>query len=318
MNTDKFYTAETTDKMSKILMPVLTGVILGAVIIRAHYDVFNPIIDSSLGLTALYCVCYTFYMFFKSAKNSSTSICLFKDYLSVVIAKKGGEKTRTDIAYSDISAYKIMPRVNLNNLISINSESNKLLANPIIAKIWVILHKICFNKFLLRPYGFKTIIELKDGQVFEFSDSKTDGVLIYSPGYVYRMLDLKRYKTDFPLELLEFDSKKDIEGFKEQFDYYDKEGKSLKLWKNKRYLASLLLYTALFGLFSFLIASVVAYTIWSHAGNESLAKLELTYTLETFAAIVIPMWYLALTVNIFGAERNKRAQSEIKNIILPE
>lgn len=294
MNTDRFYVVETTDKMSKILMPVLTGVILGAVLIRAHYDFFNPIIDTSLGLTALYCVSYTFYMFFKSMKRSSTEVELLKNYLSVVLTDTKGNKTRTDIGYDNIKSYTISPNWNRNK--KDEGEVKK-------------------ENCLLRPFGYKTTIELKNGEKFVFQDSKSDGVLIYSPAYVYRMIDLKRFKPDFPLEVVNVDSKKDIEGFNAQFSYYRENQKSLKLWKNKRYMKSLWLYTILFGFFAFLIAAAVSYTIWKSVNNESFAIIMLSCTLKTFAAIVIPMWYLAITVNIFGSERNDRARAQIKEII---
>lgn len=294
MKADRFFIVDTVDKLSKMFMLVFVGVVLGTVLVRTYYDFLNPTVDSIIGVIALYCVLFTFYMYFSGLRKKTVKVALFKDYVSVILASKGGISERKDIAYSDIKAYKVYAQTN---------KTNAMLENP---------NK---DKYTLRAYGYKTVIETKDGEIFEFSNSRDDGVMIYSPAYIYALIDLKRYYPDFNLELINFDSNRDTEDFSYQFEYYEKNEKCLQLWQNKTYMLSLMQYTILFCAFAFLVAAVVSHALYREYGNISGATAVIIATLKTLFAIVVPMWSLALTVSVYGSKRNDRARTEIKEIL---
>lgn len=292
MKADRYFIVSTIDKLSKMFMLVFVGVVLGTVLIRTYYDFFAPDVDTILGLSALYCVFFVFYMYFSNKQKSSTHVAFFKDYLSVILTKKNSFKQRTDIAYSDIKSYKVSLK---------GAEKNK--------------NK---EKSTFRAFGYKTLVETYGGQQFEFCDSKEDGVLIYSPAYIYALLDVKRFRPDFNLEFENFEFNRDVEDFNYQFKYYEAEGKSLQLWKNRTYLLSLLQYTVLFCVFAFLIAAIVSYAVFHEYHNIYTASQIILSALKTLAAIVIPMWTLAFVVSIYGGRANMTAQNILKEILCSE
>lgn len=294
MKTDKFYAVSTTDKLSRMLMLVFTGIILGTVIARTCYDLLNPVIDIMLGVIALFSVLFTFYMFFTSIKKSSTCIEIFKEGLSFVITKKDEFPTRTTVQFSDIKLMKISPQTTRKNL-SLDEP------DP--------------DKFFLRAFGYRTLVELNNGEKYEFSDSKTDGVLMYSPAYIYRMLDVKKMLPSLKLELSYFDSKNDNEDFLHQFDYYAEHGKCLPLYKNKKYIISLLQYTALFFASAFIISSFVSVSLSFGLNNYEAIGSVMIDMFKTFVAIIIPMWALAYTIAFYGSRRNEEAQKAIYKLL---
>lgn len=294
MKTDKFYLVSTTDKLSRMLMLVFTGIILGTVIARTCYDLLNPVIDIMLGVIALFSVFFTFYMFFTSIKKSSTNVAIFKDGLSFIISKRDELPTRTDIEFSDIKSLKISPQTTKKNL-SLEEP------DP--------------DKFFLRAFGYRTVVELNNGEKYEFSDSKTDGVLMYSPAYIYRMLDVKKMLPSLNLELCYFNSKNDNEDFLHQFDYYAENGKCLPLCKNKKYIVSLLQYTALFFASAFIISSFVSVSLSMGLNNYDATGTVMLDMFKTFVAIIIPMWALAYTIAFYGSRRNEEAQKVIYTLL---
>ena len=293
MKTDKFLEISTTDKLSKMLMLVFTGVILGTVIARTFYDLVTPVIDITLGVIALFCVLFAFYMFFTGIKKSSTKIAIFKDYISFISLKKNCLPTRTDVGYSDIKSIKISPQATKRDMEKGETD---------------------VNKFSLRIFGYKTVVESLNGDVYEICDSKTDGVLMYSPTYIYRMLDIKKHVPNLNLELVNFNSKNDSEDFETQFKYYEENGTTLSLLKNKKYVVSLLQYTALFLVLSLAISTVVSSILYYGLHSPATAYAVMGNTIRTFAAVVVPMWALAYTVSFYGARRNDDARVAIDKI----
>ena len=89
MKTDRFYAVDTVDRLSKMFMLVFVGVVFGTVIVRTYYDFLNPTVDAVIALIAIYCVLFTFYMYFSGKKKSSTKIAFFKDYISIILTKGG-------------------------------------------------------------------------------------------------------------------------------------------------------------------------------------------------------------------------------------
>lgn len=295
MSTDKFFSIDTTDRISRVLMTVFTGIVLGVVLVRILYSMINPPIDLILGVIALYSVFFALYMYFSEIKKTAVKVAFFKDYLSIILKKGNGISERKDIAYSNIKSYTVY---------AIESKEIKVL--------WHTFKK----KPSFRTYGYKTVIEMNDGEIFEFKNvKKTDGAIIYSPAYIYALYDVKRYYPSFNLEFVGFETKKDFEGIDYQMTYYQKTGKTPKVWENKKYMKSLTEYT-----FWFFVAAVIVVllVIFKDKANQ-VSILAVTYSsLRALFAIVIPMWSLAVTVSICGGKRNEFAQNEIKNVIQPE
>ena len=198
MNTAKFFAVEIVDKVSRMAMLIFAGIILGSVLAVAFYNLILQSFGWTLILIVLYCVAFSIYVSFTNAKRKVSQVEIFKDHLAFVFKKKNEISSRAIVNYNDIKSYKISPLTDAKNLKKENPDK---------------------NKYSLRVFGFKTTIEKNDGQILEFQDSYSDGVLMYSPAYVYRMLDVKRYIPEFPLELVNFDSKKDVEDFDKQFEY---------------------------------------------------------------------------------------------------
>ena len=294
MKTDRFFAVNTVDKLSKMFMLVFVGVVLGTVIVRTYYDFLAPSVDSIIGVIALYCVLFTFYMYFSALKKSSTKIAFFKDYISIILTKKDLLPVRIDIAYDDIKSYKVYAQTNARNAESANPDK---------------------DKYALRAYGYKTVIEKNDGSIIEFKDSRADGVLIYSPAYIYSLIDVKRFRPSFNFEYIDFDSNKDTEDFYHQFEYYEKHEKNLQLWQNKTYMLSLIEYTILFFVFAFLVAAVVSYFLYMQYGNVNASSGVIISSVRTLVSIILPMWALALTVSLYGNIRNKSAREDIKEIL---
>ena len=292
MSTDKFFSIDTTDRISKMLMTVFTGIVLGVVLIRILYSLLNPPIDFVLGVMALYAIFFALYMYFSEIKKTAVKVAFFKDYLSIILKKGNGISERKDIAYSNIKSYTVY---------AIESKEIKVL--------WHTFKK----RPSFRTYGYKTVIETNDGEVFEFKNvKKTDGAIIYSPAYIYALYDVKRYYPSLNLEFIGFDSKKDFEGINYQMTYYQKTGKTPNVWENKKYMKSLAEYT-----FWFFIATVIVVLLVIDRDKTSqVSIMAVTFSsLRALFAIVIPMWALAATVSICGGKRNEFAQNQIKKVI---
>ncbi len=294
MNTAKFFAVEIVDKVSRMAMLIFAGIILGSVLAVAFYNLILQSFGWTLILIVLYCVAFSIYVSFTNAKRKVSQVEIFKDHLAFVFKKKNEISSRAIVNYNDIKSYKISPLTDAKNLKKENPDK---------------------NKYSLRVFGFKTTIEKNDGQILEFQDSYSDGVLMYSPAYVYRMLDVKRYIPEFPLELVNFDSKKDVEDFDKQFEYYTENENNLPLFKNKRYCLCLLKYTVIFAVIALLIGCAIAYILYYDLKDTQTALTMLWAVLGIIVAIVIPMYMFAFTTTVFGGKFNKYARNVIKTII---
>lgn len=291
MKTDRFFVVDIVDKNSRMLMLLFAGITLGTVLAFAYYKLFGQSIGYTLLLVAIYCILFAFYVSFTGYKRKVSKVYILKNYLSFVFAKKHEISSRCDIGYNDIKSYQISP-------LSYSKDDN-------------------FNKdkSSLRVFGFETIIETKDGRTLKFSDSKQDGVLIYSPNYVFRMIDLKRSMPDFPLNLVNFDSKKDVENFSLQFEYYLNTGKNLSLFKNKKYLKCILKYTLGLCLIAIITASIIAYVMYADLKASEIALSLICNTFKILLAIVVPMWLIVALSSFVGGKYNNKVSKIIKTII---
>ncbi len=294
MKTDRFFAINIVDKCSRMFMLIFAGIILGAVLALAYYNIFSRQIGSTLILIAAYCVAFICYVTYTNAKRSAIKIEVFKDKLAFVFIKKHEISKRIVLEYSNIKSYKISAQSEKKTLNS--SSANK-------------------NGYSLRVFGYNTKIETKDGQTIEFSDNSSDGVLIYSPAYVYRMLDVKRCVPDFPLILENFSSKKDAENFEYQFNYYDTTGETLSFFKNKKYMRCLFIYTFTFFVIAAIIAGAIAYPLYLGLQDAARVNMLLIFVAEILCAIVLPMWLIALFTSFFGGKCNRHAKNTIKEII---
>lgn len=294
MKADRFFVVNIVDKFSRMFMLVFAGMVLGAVLALAYYNIFRPEIGSTLTLISVYCVIFICYVYVANSKRKITKVEIFKDHLSFIFAKKNEISTRQDINYSDIKSYKISSLTDKKNYNSANPDK---------------------DKYSLRVFGFETTIETNDGSILNFSDNSRDGVLIYSPTYIYRMLDVKRFVPNFPLELVNFDSKKDVENFKYQFDYYSLGGETLSVFKNKKYLICLFKYTLAFALIAVIVAGIIGYTLYIGLKNPGSFYMLIYATIKILLSIVIPMWIIAVLTSVIGAKLNRHAKNTIQSII---
>lgn len=294
MKADRFYVVEIVDKLSRMLMLMFAGIILGVVLALFYYNIFDPEIGATLTVIIIYCIVFSSYVSFTNAKRNVSKVEIFKDHLSFVFEKKNEISTRTNINYSDILEYKISP---------LSDKKNLKLENP------------DKNKFSLRVFGFKTTVKTKSGEELQFQDSYSDGVLIYSPAYVFRMLDIKRYIPDFPLVLENFDSEKDPEDFKYQFEYYEKNEKTLPFSKNKKYLKCLLKYTLIFTIIAAVIALVLSYMLYAAVKTPAVITALLWTTLGILIIMTVPSYVVALFTSFFGNIFNRKTRNIIQNII---
>lgn len=294
MNAAKFFAVEIVDKFSRMAMLIFAGIILGSVLAVAFYNLVLQSFGWTLTLIVIYCVAFSLYVSYTNTKRKVTQVEIFKDHLGFVFKKKNEISTRAVLHYNDIKSYKISPLTDKKN-------SQKETPDP--------------NGYSLRVFGFKTVIEKNDGEILEFQDSYSDGVLMYSPAYVYRMLDVKRYIPEFPLELVNFDSKKDVEDFKQQFSYYSENEANLPLLKNKKYCFCLIKYTLIFALIALIVGSAIAYILYNDLKDTQTALTLLWTVLGIIIAIIVPMYLFAFVTTVFGGKFNKYARNIIKAVI---
>ncbi len=294
MNADRFFAVDIVDKFSRAFMLLFAGITLGAVLAFGYYYIIMPSIGATIALISLYCILFASYVGFTNSKREISKVEIFKDRLSFVFEKKHEISKRKTVLFKDIKSYKISP---------LTDKKNSLKENPDI------------NKFSLRVFGFKTTVELFDGETFSFQDSFSDGVLVYSPSYVYRMIDIKRFIPDFPLVLENFESEKEPENFKYQFKYYQELNENLSIFKNKRYLACLTKYTVIFAIIAAIIALVIAYIIWADFKDMSNALMMLYTTFGILVGIMVPMWLVAISTSFCGGKFNLKAKNIIEKII---
>lgn len=294
MKTDRFYTVEIVNRISRTLMLFFEGLVLGSILSLGCYYVFKPPIELLITLIVIYCIIFGIYVAVTNSLRKVTKIEIFKDKLSFVFEKSNQISQRKDADFNDIKSYKISPLTYKKNLLSNNPDK---------------------EKFSLRAFGFMTNVELNNGEIITFRDSYSDGVLIYSPAYVYRMIDLKRFVPDFPLILENFESKKEPENFNFQFKYYEELNKNTPLIKNKRYLLHLIKYTIIFTVIAAAAALIISYTIYSGLNDKINALIFLYAVFAILACIVIPMWLIAFFTSYFGNIFNLKAKNIIEKIV---
>lgn len=294
MNTDKFFSIAIVDRFSRMLMLLFAGITLGAVLALAYYIGFGARIDYTIIMVAIYCVLFSTYVSVSSSKRKVSKVEIFKEKLSFVFEKKWHISSRCDIKYSDIQEYKISP---------LSDKKNMALEAP---------NK---DKFLMRVFGFQTKVKLKDGRELVFQDGYTDGVLMYSPSYIYRMLDVKRFIPDFPLVLENFDAKKDTEDFDKQFKYYLENEANLPLHMNKKYMLSLLKYTIMFVAIAIAIVLFIGCMINIGVRDEKTYLMFMWVCFGILASIMVPTYLVALGSSFFGGIVNKEKRNIIRTII---
>ena len=294
MKTDRFYTIEIVNRISRTLMLFFEGLVLGSIISLGCYYVFRPPIELLITFIVIYCIIFGIYVAVSNSLRKIIKIEIFKDKLSFVFEKSNQISQRKDVNFHDIKSFKISPLTYKKNLLSNNPDK---------------------EKFSLRAFGFMTNVELNNGEIITFRDSYSDGVLIYSPAYVYRMIDLKRFVPDFPLILENFESKKEPENFNFQFKYYEELNKNTPLIKNKRYLLHLIKYTIIFAVIAAAAASIISYTIYSGLNDKINALIFLYAVFAILACIVIPMWLIAFFTSYFGNIFNLKAKNIIEKIV---
>ncbi len=294
MKADNFFVIEVVDKLSRIFILMFAGIILGAVVGLAFHYGFRADIVKTLGMLILYYVIFTSYVFVTNTRRRFSSIEIYKDRLALISQEAGQVCERKEIYYDEIKLYKIS---------SLSDKKTLELQNP------------NRDKFSLREFGYSTLIETQDGEKIEFATKKSDGVLIYSPAYVYRMLDVKRCVKDFPLVLERFDSRRDTEDFDAQFRYYDENEKNLSLWKNENYITSLLKYTVFFVSIAILVALFIAYIMWADIKDQESAMKLLTATFSLLFTVTALMYLVASMSSFFGGIVNRINGKKIKSVI---
>lgn len=275
-------------------MLFFAGIILGCTLALGYYYIFNSDISATLLVIVIYCFIFGAYVVLTNSIRDTSKIEILKDKIAFIFEKKGKVSIRQEIPYSDIKEYKITPGTDKKNLAL---ETPKK------------------DKFSLRVFGFRTTVETKDGNKLEFKDSNLDGVLIYSPGYIYRMIDLKRFKPDFPLVLENFDSKKDSENFAYQFEYYKDNMKVLPLLKNKSCVKTLIIYTLAFILTAFVIASVIGYFLYKDFADLTKTLFFVWITLGIVVVVVAPTYLTSFLTPVIGGIVNKKAGNKIKEVL---
>ncbi len=295
MNTDRFYIVEIADKFSRMVMLLFAGIILCTVLLLAYYIAFDAKIGAAVSVIMVFIALYCSYISITNYKRQNVNVRIFKDKIEISKETKSSYSTTESINYSDISEYKISPLTDKDN-----------------AKL-VVPDK---DKFSLRIYGFKTTITTKDGNKTTFEDNKKDGILIYSPAYVYRMIDLKRYVKDFPLVLENFETKKDYENFKKQFEYYMENERNLPVYKNGSYLLSLLKYTVCFIVLAFAISYLVVCFMNLDFSDMQTISLFIQLAVGIFIIVMFPSYIIAILSSIFGGLVNRRARFAIKSVLV--
>ena len=296
MKTDRFFVVEIVDKFSRMVMLFFAGLVLGAVLALGYYYILEPSIGATVAFIAVYCAVFAAYVAITNSLRKITKLEIFKDKLSFVFEKKNEISARKDVYFNDIKSYTISPLSDKKNL-----------AKEIPDK----------DKFSLRVFGFKTKVELNNGETIEFQDSYSDGVLIYSPSYIYRMIDIKRFNPNFPLVLENFESKKEPENFNYQFKYYEELNKNLSLIKNKRYLACLVKYTLIFTLVTAILAMLAIWAClhFNVLGSKTDMYMFMYSALIILIGILVPMWLVASLTSLVGSKFNLKAKNTIEKII---
>lgn len=296
MKTDRFFVVEIVDKFSRMVMLFFAGLVLGAVLALGYYYILEPSIGATVTFIAIYCAVFATYVAVTNSLRKITKVEIFKDKLSFVFEKKNEISSRKDVYYNDIKSYKISPLTDKKN-------AKKEIPDK--------------DKYSLRVFGFKTTVELNNGETIQFQDSYSDGVLIYSPSYIYRMIDVKRFNPSFPLVLENFESKKEPENFNYQFKYYEELNKNLSLFQNKRYLMCLVKYTLIFTIVVILLAALA---IWACIHYKVLSSqndlLMFIYSaIGILIGIIVPMWLVASLTSLVGGKFNLKAKNTIEKII---
>ncbi len=296
MKTDRFFVVEIVDKFSRMVMLFFAGLVLGAVLALGYYYILEPSIGGTVSFLAIYCAIFVAYVSITNSMRKITKVEIFKDKLSFVFEKKNEISSRKDVYFSDIKSYKISPLSDKKNL-------KKEVPDK--------------DKFSLRVFGFKTTVELNNGETIQFQDSCSDGVLIYSPSYIYRMIDVKRFNPAFPLILENFESKKEPENFNYQFKYYEELNTNLPLIKNKRYLLCLIKYTIVFTLVVVILASLAIWlcSYFKVLGSQADIYMFIYSATTILTGILIPMWLVAGLSSFCGGKFNSRAKNTIEKII---
>lgn len=296
MKTDRFFVVEIVDKFSRMVMLFFAGLVLGAVLALGYYYVLEPSIGATVTFIAIYCAIFATYVAITNSLRKITKVEIFKDKLSFVFEKKNEISSRKDVYYNDIKSYKISPLTDKKNAAKENPDK---------------------DKYSLRVFGFKTDVELFNGEKITFQDSCSDGVLIYSPSYIYRMIDVKRFNPNFPLILENFESKKEPENFNYQFKYYEELNKNLSLFQNKRYLMCLIKYTLIFTLVvAVLSGTAIAACLYYKVLKSQADMFMFIYsTLGILVGILIPMWLVAGLTSLVGGKFNLKAKNTIEKII---
>lgn len=296
MNTDRFFVVEIVDKFSRAVMLFFAGLVLGAVLALGYYYILEPSIGATVAFLAVYCAVFATYVAITNSLRKITKVEIFKDKLSFVFEKKNEISSRKDVYYGDIKSYKISPLSDKKNLMKENPDK---------------------DKFSLRVFGFKTEVELNNGEKITFQDSCSDGVLIYSPSYIYRMIDVKRFNPNFPLILENFESKKEPENFNYQFKYYEELDKNLSIFQNKRYLLCLIKYTLIFTFVVVILSSaaIAACSYYKVLKSQTDMLMFIYSALGILIGILVPMWLVAGLTSFCGGKLNLKAKNTIKKII---
>lgn len=270
---------------------MFSAIFLGAVLAFAIYKIFHITAFEAIFAYAIFYAIFSFYALITNLKNGVYKVFLFKEHLSVTVFKQNGISCIQNVAYDDIKSYKISPLV--------------IDKTPLFCKV----------KSKFRNFGYTTKIETKNDEVIEFSNSKKDGILMYSPNYVYRMLDLKRLIPDFPLELVGFDSDADIEGFNYQFDFYLENGENLPLHKNKVYLKNIFKYSFKFSLCAMILALILSSLLYLILSAKTTAILLFIFTLKASVALIILALVTILMICYSEAFYNKNVSKAIKDVV---
>ncbi len=294
MKVENFYIIDTVDKFSRVIMFMFSGILLGAVLAFAYHNIFASGFGQTIIMIAFYCAIFLTYAFFANSRRQIQKVEIYKDKLAVICEKKNTISTRKEIYYSDIEKYDVSAGTDKKNQMKETPDK---------------------NRFSLRIFGQKTKITLKNNETIEFASNYKDGVLIYSPAYIYALIDLRRYLPDFPLVLDNFDSKKDPENFMLQFKYYEENEKVPCVCKNRAYLLGILKYTFVLAVISIFIAFLIAYIMYADLKNAAGAFNFVLAVLGIFLAVTVPVYLTAVLSVVLGNILNKQAREKIKSVI---